>query len=294
MDTFLQKLEKHGIRVSADEPASKRQKMDVEETAADGDVMEDIQMADGASISMLSDVQMIEGDSRTTKDGQQKPEKDTPKRHYPTAMDIIPEQEFLKLPAEMRQLIYEAYLSDCQTVNGLIYQHPAITNPSSLPPAPTYQNKAAPTTATSTETQIEQQITNTITTVLKPHPFVLLNNHQITSEYSGAARKYMIHALTIPVTTLHLLPTWPSTTIPRAELTRLKLTIDFGRLTNDVDHARVRADIVAFVHSMPKLVDLQILFVHELVRDVGTGLLLNDWQVVRRMLNDDFCVIGAL
>lgn len=89
----------------------------------------------------------------------------------------------------------------------------------------------------------------------------------------------MVHGLTINVISLHLLHTWSN--IPLHELTRLKLTIDFGKLTNEVDHSRVRDHIVSSVEKMPNLLDLQILYRHASVVNQITGNLMNDWQTIR-------------
>ncbi|RDI80139.1 hypothetical protein Vi05172_g9893 [Venturia inaequalis] len=157
-------------------------------------------------------------------------------------------------------------------MSSLIYRHQAITHPP--------QTDTTPSKETPTEAQTESQITKMVDAVLKSHPMILLHNHQITSEYSGRARSHIIHALTTNVSALpHLHTTHP--TLPLTTLTRLKLTIDFGNRTNDVDHARVREHIVAFAGMMPQLVDLQIVYRHEQVVDRVTNVVVNDWQTVR-------------
>lgn len=282
----MHQLQKHGIRASAPEGPNKKQKMNEEDTDMDMDIIEDVQMADGDSNFTIKDAQIGgEGSNITIKDAQMGGEdllrttEDQQKSNK-----SIPTGPFLSLPGELRQIIYEKHLSDCQTVLGLIYKHPDITHASLGPTGAISKlssNKTGrvPIPANQTESQIESQLTKMIGAVIKPHPFILLKNRQITSEYSGAARKYIIHALTINVVSLPLLHTWSN--IPLQELTRLKLTIDFGNLTNNVDPSRVRDHIVSFVEKMPNLVDLQILYRHASVVNQITGNLMNDWQTIR-------------
>lgn len=272
---FVAGLLKHGIRALEPEQARKRlKKMVMEEDVdtdmdMDVDMMEDIQMANGDSCFTMRDgedslyTMRDEEDSRNTMNDQQNPNQET------TPKDISP---FLtKLPAEMRNHIYDQILTDCH-MSSLIYKHPAITHPP--------QTDTTPSKETPTEAQTESQITKMVDAVLKSHPMILLHNHQITSEYSGRARSHIIHALTTNVSALpHLHTTHP--TLPLTTLTRLKLTIDFGNRTNDVDHARVREHIVAFAGTLPQLVDLQIVYRHEQVVDRVTNVVVNDWQTVR-------------
>lgn len=276
MDDFMAGLLKHGIRASAPGETRKRPKqiMQKEDTNMDIDTMEDVQMANGDSNLTIQDAQMTrdEGVSLCTMDDQQE-ESDKSK----------PQCLFLsRLPGELRQHIYEQALTDFQ-MHGLIYKHPDITHPSRSTQASqivsSLTNKTSLPASLPTEDETESQITKMVDEVIKFHPFILLQNHQITSEYSGAARKYIIHALAINVTSLPLLRSWSS--IPRNELARVKLTIDFGRLTNDVDHARVREHIVAFVASLPNLVDLQLVYKHDQIMSPTTHALINDWQTVR-------------
>ncbi|KAE9970271.1 hypothetical protein BLS_004993 [Venturia inaequalis] len=256
---FVAGLLKHGIRALEPEQARKRLKEmvmggDVDtDMDMDVDMMEDIQMANEDSCFTMQDGEdslytMRDEDSLNTKNDQQTPNQET------TPKDIGP---FLtKLPAEMRNHIYDQILTDCHMSN------------------------TTPSKETPTEAQTESQITKMVDAVLKSHPMILLHNHQITSEYSGRARSHIIHALTTNVSALpHLHTTHP--TLPLTTLTRLKLTIDFGNRTNDVDHASVRGQIVAFARTLPQLVDLQIVYRHEQVVNPVTNVLMNDWQTVR-------------
>ncbi|TLD25703.1 hypothetical protein E2P81_ATG09360 [Venturia nashicola] len=229
--------------------------------------MQDVQMDEADSAFTMQDAQMDEADSLCTMVNQQNSsQKSTPK-------DRI---TFLtKLPAEMRNHIYDQALTNCP-VHTLIYKHPDITHPSLATQAASRLAKKAGILAAD---PAESRITKIIDKVIKNHPFILLSNRQITFEYSGCARKHIIHALGIDVSSLVLLRTWSK--IPRNELARLKLTINFGGLTNDVNHAHVREHIVAFIKTLPNLVDLQILYKHDELMNLITSSLMNDWQTIR-------------
>lgn len=161
--------------------------MNEEDTEIDLDIMEDVQMAGGDSNTIIKDAQIRGEDSNIIiKDAQMGGEdllrtiEDQQKSNK-----SIPTGPFLSLPGELRQIIYEEHLSDCQTVLGLILKHPDITHASLVStgasqPVSNLARGKKPTTPNQTKDQIESQLTRMIDAVKKNpslHPPQKPSNH---------------------------------------------------------------------------------------------------------------------
>jgi hypothetical protein len=91
------------------------------------------------------------------------------------------------------------------------------------------------------------------------------------------AHNHIIHSLALSLRNLALLVSF--TGVPRDSIYRLKLTINFGTLVNQITLAPVRSQIVAFISTLKNLNDLQIILTHIPIVDDGT--VMTDWQNVR-------------